>query len=357
MNLLNNYGITERFLNEANMYKDLKLARIVAQYRGLYKIITNDGEFLGEISGKLRYTTDELAKYPAVGDFVMVAYDNNDDRVIIHHILSRKSAFMRSAVGLSGQAQIIASNIDIVFICMSLNNNYNLNRLERYLSIAWDSGATPVILLTKADLCENLHNLISEVSNISPFCDIIPISMFDSDIADKLKNYLQQGMTAAFIGSSGVGKSTLINKILGNDIITTNEIDKADKGRHTTTGKEMFCCKFGGVVIDTPGMREIAVESADLASTFEDIEVIAKKCKYNNCTHTSEPGCAVLQAINDGVVDKRRLDNYLKLQKEAGYDGLNSKEIEVKKFERMFKDVGGIKNARKIMQESKKRKR
>jgi len=354
LNILEKYGLTNRFLNEATLFPELSLARIVAQYRGLYKIITESGELHAEISGKLRFETNELAKFPTVGDFVMVSAEALGGNAIIHHVLSRKSIFLRTAVGVSGQAQPVAANIDVVFICMSLNNNFNLSRLERYLSVAWDSCATPVILLTKADLCDDLPKAVEAVARVSAFSDVVPLSMFDENIEEKLRRYLKSGTTAAFIGSSGVGKSTLVNKLMGTEVLTTNEIGKADKGRHTTTGREMFPSPFGGVLIDTPGMRELGTESADLRKTFDDIEELASRCKFNNCTHTSEPGCAILQALSDGKLEQRRLGSYVKLKIEAGYDGLNSKEIEVKKLERMFKDVGGMKNIRKFAKEKRK---
>ena len=205
---------------------------------------------LAEISGKLRYDTEELAQYPAVGDCVMV--DIRPELAVIHRVLTRKSLFVRKAVGVSGQAQPVAANVDIVFLCMSLNQNFSLNRMERYLSIAWDSGAVPVIVLTKSDLCDDLPQAVSQVENISSFSDVIPLSMFDADIGEKFQPYFQKNQTCAFIGSSGVGKSTLINKLLGNTVMETQEIGRGDKGRHTTTGREMFPCPLGGVVIDTP---------------------------------------------------------------------------------------------------------
>ncbi len=354
MNLLNNYGLTDRYISEATIYENLTLGRVVAQYRGLYKVVTDNGELIAEISGKLRYNTDELAKYPAVGDFVMLKSSGEADRAIIQYILTRRSAFLRKAVGVSGQAQVIAANIDVVFICMSLNNNYNLSRLERYLSVTWDSGATPVIILTKSDLCENVKDAVSEVERVSCFSDVIALSMYDN-ILEKLEKYLQKGVTTAFIGSSGVGKSTLINNILGENVIATNEINRDDKGRHTTTGREMFICPTGGVVIDTPGIRELGAESVDLSKSFIDIEELASRCRYGNCTHMTEPGCAVRKAIEDGLIDDRRLENYFKLKTEAGYDGLNSKQRESKKLERMFRDVGGMKNVRKFVRENDKR--
>ncbi|HAE61538.1 MAG TPA: ribosome small subunit-dependent GTPase A [Eubacteriaceae bacterium] len=352
MKLLKSYGLTDRYINESSIYEGLRLARVIAQYKGLYKIITDNGERKAQISGKLRHETTELSKFPAVGDFVMVSYEKTEDTAVIHHILTRKSVFLRTAVGIKDQAQVVASNVDSVFICMSLNSNYNLNRLERYLSIAWDSGATPVIVLTKSDLCENLTQVIQEVEQVSFYSDIITTSMFENNI-DKFKPYLKEGITAAFIGSSGVGKSTLINQMLEKSILETKETGKDDKGRHTTTGREMFPTILGGVVIDTPGMRELGVQSADLSRSFADIERLAQHCKFNDCSHTNEPGCAIQNALSEGRIDQRRLNSYIKLKNEASYEGLNSKQIESQKLERMFKEVGGMKNARKF---AKKRK-
>lgn len=351
------YGLNERFINEASKYPKLKLARVIAQYRGLYKIATEQQECLAEISGKLQYSTSELIEYPAVGDFVMASYENSNERAIIHCILTRKSAFKRTAVGITGQCQVVAANIDIVFICMSLNNNYNLSRLERYLSIAWDSGAVPVVILTKSDLCANLEHVLCEVNNICPFTDVVATSIFDNDINAKMQMYIKPGITAAFIGSSGVGKSTLINKLLAKDILTTADIGRSNKGKHTTTGRELYILPQGGVVIDTPGMREIGVETADLSKSFTDIEELSIRCKYNDCSHTTEPGCAVRDALVNGVIDERRLANYFKIKREAEYDGLSSKKIEEKKINRMFKEVGGMKNARKLLKENSKHKK
>lgn len=353
MNQLNDYSVSERFLAEATLHPDYQLARVIAQYRGKYKIVTEQTEMLAEISGKLRYGTEELAQYPTVGDYVMV--DMQPGLAVIHQVLTRKSLFIRKAVGVSGQVQPVAANVDIVFLCMSLNQNFSLNRMERYLSIAWDSGATPVIVLTKSDLCDNLPQAIAQVEKISCFSDVVTLSMFDTDICDKFLPYFQRNQTCAFIGSSGVGKSTLINKLLGDVVIETQEIGKGDKGRHTTTGREMFPCPLGGVVIDTPGMREMGAESVDLSKTFTEIEELAQYCRFRDCTHTNEPGCAVLAAVESGELDSRRLESYHKLENEASYDGLSSKEIEVKKCERMFKEVGGMKNARRFAKEQRKR--
>ncbi|MDY3619443.1 MAG: ribosome small subunit-dependent GTPase A [Agathobaculum sp.] len=355
LNYLKRYGVKDRFIAEAAQYPEYELARITAQYRGRYKVVTEHGEALAQLSGKMRFDTEELAQYPTVGDYAMVSKHDGHAETVIHRLLTRKSLFLRKAVGISGQAQAVAANVDTVFLCMSLNQNFNLNRMERYLSIAWDSGATPVVVLTKKDLCCDLETAVKEVEQIAFFSDVLVLSMFDEQLDEKFAPYFSEEHTCAFIGSSGVGKSTIINRILGKDVLETQEVGRDDKGRHTTTGREMFPCPLGGVVIDTSGMREMGAESADVSKAFCEIDDLAEQCRFRDCTHTNEPGCAVLAAIKNGVVDQRRLDSYLKLQQEAGYDGLSSKEIEAQKLDRMFKEVGGMKNARKFAKGQRKR--
>ncbi|MFV0314547.1 MAG: ribosome small subunit-dependent GTPase A, partial [Anaerotignum sp.] len=295
-----------------------------------------------------------LSQYPAVGDFVMVTIGNVDSPSIIHTVLTRKSVFERTSLNLTDQTQVIAANIDIVFICMSLNLNYNLSRIERYLSIAWDSGAKPIIILTKSDLCEDTVTILAEIERVALGCDIIVISAFDETTITTLHAHLQKGITASFIGSSGVGKSTLINLLVGNPLLATKEIDQNDKGRHTTTGREMFLLPNGAIVIDTPGMRELGVTHGDMSKTFSDIEELIQQCKFSDCTHTNEPNCAIQQALSDGIIDERRLQNYTKLKREAKYEGLSSKEIETEKLNEMFKGVGGMKKAKNYIKSLKK---
>jgi ribosome biogenesis GTPase len=337
------YGLCGRFEQEAARYAGLFLARVIGQHRGRYRLVSGEGELAGAVSGRLRYGAGYSADFPAVGDWVMA--DRADDRAgvaIIHRILGRKSLFMRKAAGTkAGGSQVIAANIDTVFICMSLNADFSLRRLERYLTIAWDSGATPVVVLTKADLCAglgaDLGQKLDEVASVAMGAAVAACSAEDPGGLDAVRAYIRPGKTIACIGSSGVGKSTLVNSLAGEKLLATNEIREHDgKGRHTTTRRELVLLPNGGIVIDTPGMRELAVFSGDLARAFGDIEELAARCRFGDCSHSAEPGCAVRQAIENGELSQKRFENWLKLGRETLYDGLNSRQCENEKINRMF---------------------
>ncbi len=354
---MENMGLSPRFAAESDKYIGLFAGRIISQSRDLYRVATEQGEVQAEVSGKFRFDAGNLSVFPAVGDFVMIdRKDNTDGNAVIHHVLPRKSAFIRRSAGTSNEGQVVASNIDTVFICMSLNRDFNLRRMERYLGIAWDSGAVPVIVLTKADLCTDLEGKLSELGTVALGVDVIVTSSLTDDGYEPVRKYLGRGRTVAFIGSSGVGKSTLINRLVGRDLLLTREIRDDDRGRHTTTRRELIVIPGGGAVIDTPGMRELGIESADLAKTFIDIDELSFKCRFHDCNHTCEPGCAVRKAISDGLLSEDRLESYLKLKKEAKYEGLNSRQIETEKITAMFDGMGGIKNARKFAKEKNRRK-
>jgi ribosome biogenesis GTPase len=354
---MENLGLSQRFINEATMYKDLFIGRVMSQYKNLYKVYTENGEVLAEVSGKFRFNAVKVSDYPAVGDFVMMdRMENSGGNAIIHQVLTRKSAFIRKAPGTANEDQVIAANIDTVFICMSLNNNFNLHRIERYLSVAWDSGASPVIILTKSDLCDNIEEKLTEIEKVALGVDVVVTTSMSEDGYLPIQKYIGRNKTIAFIGSSGVGKSTLINKLIGEDSIATNGLRDDDKGRHTTTRRETYILPDGGIVIDTPGMREMAVEGGDLERTFVDIEELTTSCKFSDCTHSGEPGCAVQEAIENGTLSADRLESYIKLKKEANYDGLTSRQISNIKLDRMSKEFGSVKNMRDFVKSKSKRK-
>lgn len=351
------YGLNDRFSQEATLYEGLFLARVTEQHRDLYKVICEEGELQAEISGSLLYRAYDHSDFPAVGDWIMVDRSNDQSgNGIIHQVLRRKSVFERKAAGTSNCVQIVAANIDTIFICMSLNADFNLRRLERYLSIAWDSRAKPVIVLTKADLCKDLESKKLQTETVSVGADIIVCSSMEGSGFEQIHSHIREGNTVAFIGSSGVGKSTLINKLAGKEILATKEIrEDDDKGRHTTTHRQLVLLPDGGIVIDTPGMRELQLESADLSRTFIDIEELAEQCKFGDCSHNAEPGCAVRKAIDKGELAAERLESFRKLQREAGYEGLNFRQLEQKKIESMFGSKGEMKQIMKYAKQKNKR--
>ena len=322
-NLINikKYGFSESFSNGILQDNQLTPARILSQEKGFYRIISDKGEKLAEVSGKFRFQTTILSDYPAVGDFVLVNWNESGNSAIIESLLPRKSAFVRKAAGEPQQEQVVAANIDIVFLCMALNNDFNLRRMERYISIAWDSGAMPVVVLTKSDLCDDLEQKLAEVSTIAFGVDVLVTTSTEENGYEELLPFISEGKTIAFIGSSGVGKSTLINRLLGKELLKTSGLRNDDKGRHTTTHRELFLLPSGGMVIDTPGMREFGMWDNDtgIERTFMDIEQLAAQCKFRNCTHTNEPGCAIQKALTTGKLEINRWQSYQKLKAENDY--------------------------------------
>ena len=311
---LADYGLNEEILRRREN-KDLLIGRIITQNRNYYKVITEKGEIIGRVSGKMKYNLENKEDFPSVGEWVEVEYIEKENS-IIHKVVERKTLLYRKVAGVRCEEQVIAANVDKVFITMSLNNNFNIRRIERYINIAWDSGATPIILLTKADISQDLEEKLDMVMSVALGIDVIVVSAFTGIGFDRVKDVIKHGDTVVFVGSSGVGKSTIINKLIGEDIQETKDVDGMDKGRHTTTSRELFLIEGGGVVIDTPGMRELQIISGDMENTFSDIEELSCYCRFHDCMHVSEPGCAVKKAIDEGTLDEDRLKNYMRLKRE-----------------------------------------
>ncbi|OLR61962.1 ribosome small subunit-dependent GTPase A [Anaerostipes sp. 992a] len=345
---LEDYGLTEERWGQAGQDKGGYIGRVLSQSRDLYRVISEQGELLAKISGKFRYEVKNQTDYPAVGDFVVMdrSHDANGNG-IIHCVLPRKSVFLRKSAGIASKEQVIAANVDTVFLCMSMNQDYNLRRMERYLTLAWESGAIPVIVLTKADLCNDVYEKLCEVAAIAPGVDILDISTHTKGGWEKIRPYLAYGKTAAFLGSSGVGKSTLINCLLGRKVLDTQVIRQDDKGRHTTTRRELLLLPEGGILMDTPGMRELGMwdEAEGLERTFTDVESYFDKCRFRNCTHTNEPGCAIHAAINAGELSKERWDSYCKLRSEDAY--LEDRSGYMQKKKEKFKSIAKINRKKK----------
>jgi len=321
-------------------------ARVISEERGQFVVHDGTTTSLATVSGRFRYDSghDPLA-YPAVGDWVAVAAAPDGGSATIHGLLPRRSAIIRHAPADRGTgAQILAANVDIVFIVTSLNAELNLRRLERYLAVAWESGATPVVILSKADLDDDVLGHQIAVESVAPGVDVIPASAVTGAGVEAIRAHLGMGRTVAFIGSSGVGKSTLVNALAGHELLTTAGIREDDaRGRHTTTRRQLVPLAEG-LVIDTPGIREMGLVDGDgLASAFEDIEQAAAGCRFSDCAHASEPGCAVRVALADGTLDQARFSAFRKLEREAHRAEVSTNAVarkaERRKWSSMMKGV------------------
>jgi ribosome biogenesis GTPase len=315
----------------------LPVARVLSEHKEVYRVKNTDGEYLAKITGKQMFNALSREDYPAVGDWVAIT-DLGEEQAVIHQILPRKTIIKRKTSG-KNDIQVIAANIDVAFIIESVDRDYNLNRFERYFAIAKDGGIIPAIILNKIDLISNeeLESRIDQIKNRFGDIDFITTSTVTNEGLDALKAYIVNGKTYCFLGSSGVGKSSLINKLIGKDVIKTSQISThTDRGRHTTTSREMYFLENGGIVIDNPGMREVGMTDVGdgIDSLFDEITSLARQCKYADCTHIHEPGCAVLSAIKSGQLDEDRYNNYLGLKKEAEYYEMT--ELEKKQKNRQF---------------------
>jgi ribosome biogenesis GTPase len=302
--------------------KQYTVGRVSAEHRTLYEVLTTQGAIPAVVSGKFLHTAQTPAEFPAVGDWVVLTINETEHKAIIHAILPRKSRFSRTAAGNTTDEQIIAANIDTLFIVSSLNREFNVRRIERYITMAWESGATPVIVLSKADLCEDIDGCLQAVEDIAPGIPVHVVSALQDDGLDELGPYFREGSTIVVLGSSGVGKSTLLNALIGDDILKTSDIASyKDRGRHTTTHRQMVVLPGRGILIDTPGLRELRLhdEGDNVSRTFADIETLMQSCRFLDCTHNGEPGCAVDTAIDDGSLDPDRYESFLKLQREAAH--------------------------------------
>lgn len=326
-------GFNKFFQKGFNKYKNQKNlfpGRIVQQSRKYYTVLTENEHVTAKLSGKFIYDNPDRSEWPAVGDWVVL--NSKEDKAIITSVLPRKSCFSRRRSGHVVEKQVISANVDVIFIVMSLDQNYNLNRLQRYISSAVTSGAEPVILLNKADLCEDPVKNKIEVEEISRNVPVhVVSSLWKEQTAETVMSYLKNGITGVFTGSSGVGKSTLINVLLGEARLKTGEVSSAvNKGRHTTSSRELIILESGGMVIDTPGMRELQLWELEESLGFEKIKELAKYCRFSDCSHSSEPDCRVIQAVETGELNSSVLEswkNHLEEVKELEKQKERSKKI------------------------------
>lgn len=298
------------------------VGRIILEHKHSYRVLCEQGEWLATVSGHFAYETSNRLDFPAVGDWVIVEKMPGEEKAVIHQLLKRHSAFVRKIAGREIEQQIVAANVDIVFLVMSLNDDFNIRRLERYITAAWDSGAKPIIVLTKADLCDDSVPFIMDIERNAPGIEYILTSTITNEGIAQLKGILREGITAALLGSSGAGKSSLTNALMENDSMKVSSIRESDaRGRHTTTHRELLMLPSGGCLIDTPGMRELQLwdQRESLDASFRDIEALAEHCRFRDCTHNKEPHCAVQRAINEGELEAARLQSYLKLGKEIAF--------------------------------------
>lgn len=296
--------------------------RVILQHNHIYTVATAEGELRAQVSGRLRYETATAEGLPAVGDWVALRIPPGEGSALIQAVLSRRTKFSRKAAGRAAREQVVAANVDTVFLLVGADNDYSPRRAERYLAAAWESGAAPVIVLNKIDLCADTASRVLELETAACGVPVHGISARHGDGVHMLAAYCRPGQTVALLGSSGVGKSTLVNTLLGSARLPTATVREADqRGRHTTTWRELVFLPEGGMLIDTPGMRELQLWDADegVQLTFDEIETLARECRFRDCRHENEPGCAVRAAVEAGDLDPDRLRNMHKLQKELAW--------------------------------------
>ncbi len=342
---IKDYGLKKNLIKK---YEGQTIARIIAAHKDRYEIVCNQGQGYAQIKRGCYYDNPNSI-YPTTGDFVIIEWNSNGDSMIFE-TLKRESSFSRAASTSDRNhklhiqhEQLVAANFNYVFIMQSLNNNFNLQRIERYLSLAWGSGGIPVIILTKSDLVANTQEYVEQVKDISFGVDVYAISCKTKEGLENIQKYFSKGNTIVFLGSSGVGKSTLINTLYGKEIIRTSEIrEKDSRGKHTTTSRNLIMLPNGAMIIDTPGMRELGMWNAEagISETFKDIEKLAQICKFSDCTHTNEPGCKIREAIETGKLSEERFEKYLSLKRESEYNTNSVQYLRNKKDK--FKEISKI---------------
>ncbi|WP_434402126.1 ribosome small subunit-dependent GTPase A [Planococcus sp. 11815] len=319
MSIIEQYGWNESFQQALPEHKIP--GRVILEHKSGYRVMTDFGEWPATLSGNYRHSHSR-DEFPSVGDWVALERMPGEDKGIIHQLLPRTSRFTRKAAGETSEVQTIAVNLDYVFLVMSLNHDFNVRRLERYMVAAWDSGAMPVVVLTKSDQCEDPAVYLKEVAATAFGVDVFAVSALTGAGMEAFGRYLTDGKTGALLGSSGVGKSSLINALTQSDKMAVQDIREDDsKGRHTTTHRELVLLPGGGLLIDTPGMREFQLaDSADgLESSFQDITSFAAECRFRDCSHQQEPGCRIQSALASGELPEDRYTSYLKLLRELDY--------------------------------------
>ncbi len=349
---LEDLGYSEFFASSFDplMSDGVSVGRVIAEHKGAYSVINERGIFFAKITGKQMFTALGRKDFPAVGDWVAIS-ETGPGKAVIQKVLPRKTVISRNSgdrnkTGNKTNIQVIGANIDAAFVVESVDRDYNLNRLERYFVLIKDAGISPAVVLNKTDLIspEELEIKLSEIKKRFTGAEVIPTSTMNSNGLDKLNAYILPGKTYCFLGSSGVGKSSLINKLIGKDLIKTGKVSAySGRGQHVTTSREMYFLESGGIVIDNPGIREVGLAevSADLGSFFEEIAALATGCKYNDCTHVHEPGCAVLAALETDKLDRGKYNNYISLKKEVSHYGMTEPEKREKdrKFGKFFKNA------------------
>ena len=299
------------------------VGRVISEHKERYVVKNTEGEYDAEVIGSLRFSAQSRSDFPAVGDWVAIS-EYDESRVLIHSVFPRKTVIERQAVGRQGEKQIIASNIDYAFIVQAVDRDFSINRIERYLTICYASDVKPIIILNKIDLIDDsdLSNLITTIQERVKEVQVIPISNETGAGIDKLKESILKGLTYCLLGSSGVGKSTLVNNLSGKQLMKTNTISSStSKGRHITSHRELLILDNGGILIDNPGMREVGIadSAGGLDITFEAIVQVARDCRYQDCTHRNETGCAVIAAVDRGDIDQSSYENYLRMERETAY--------------------------------------